>query len=1473
MSVFIARQLSGLLDTQVSIGRVNMGLLNRVIIDDLLLNDRDGEEMLKVTRLSAKFEILPLFRQKVSISNVQLFGFNIQLYRETPDTPSNFQFVIDAFTSDTPGTTELDLRINSLLIRRGKVSYDVWSEQETPGRFNPRHIRLNNIIANISLKAIQTDSINASVKRLSVEEHSGFDLQRIRMKVLANDKEMRIENLSVDLPGTALRMDTIRMSYDSLGAFRQFTQEVEFSLRMLPSHITLQDFAPFVPVFEDFTEKISVEIDAAGTLNNLNCSRLDIAADEHIHLHGNVSFQELSSPEDAFVFGHLSQLYADKRGVDFLLRNLSSGYQGVPPVWERLGNLSFRGEVSGYFTDLVTYGVLQTDLGSARTDIKLSIDKEQDIFSYSGMVKTSDFDLGSLIANEQFGNVSFNLDIDGKHRSAQLPAIEMKGLISSIEYSDYNYENITIDGTYQRGGFNGEIALDDENGSAWLSGSFYLADRTPSFNFKAIVSGLRPHDLHLTSNYKDTEFSLRLTADFTGKTIDEMIGEIQVDSFLYLSPGKNYFLDNLRIASSRQASTHQLSVRSEFLQAHIEGNYSYRTLPNSILNTLKRYLPSVILPDKTLSESYNDFSFEIYLQNADLLSTVFDIPLRLYNPVSIKGYLNEPRQRLRVHGYFPRLRYGNMFIESGMLLCENPGDSFTSTLRFTSQRPTGAVNVSLEARTKDDTITSKLNWGNNSLVTYSGELSAITSFSRRKGEKPFLETRVDIQPTEIILNDSIWELHPSHIRIKPGEIYVDDFFFSHQDQFVRINGLASENYNDSIVVDLKDIDISYVFDIAQVRNVDFKGHATGKAYASGIFTKPVMNTELLVRDFSFNDGLLGDLHIQGMWNDEEEGILLNAHIQENEIADTYVNGYIYPLRPKSGLELFIDAQGTNIKFLEFYMQGIASELQGRVHGKARLFGQFQNMNIEGDLMTDASLKIDILNTTFLVNDSIHAIPDQIQFRQMALSDPEGHTGTVDGYLNHKSFSELEYRFNIDVNHMLVMHTQESPDFPFYGTVYASGNARLSGNTDELNVNAAMTTNRNTHFVYSLATAAMATSNHFINFVDKTPRRVQPDSVGYVTDEYQRFLQQEEEESEIDIRLNILVEATPDASVRIIMDPIAGDDITARGTGSIRTEFFNKGDVKLFGSYRIHQGSYKFSLQEVIRKDFIIQEGSNILFNGDPFDATLDIQTIYTVSSVSLNDLIASGSGTNSLTAQPNVRVNCLMNLSGNLTQPTIKLGIELPNERDEVQAMVRHYTNTEEELSMQFLYLLGIGKFYTPDYAGVSQSSNMMTSVLSSTLSGQLNNLFSQIINNNNWSLGTNLSTGDKGWTDMEVEAILSGQLLNNRLLVNGNFGYRDNPLSTTNFVGDFQAEWLLTRSGDIRLKGYNETNDRYYTRSALTTQGIGIIYRKDFNKWSDLFWKKRWLRKREAQTSDTESQEEDPRENEETEEGDRKDT
>ena len=1166
MSVFVAEELSDLLNTRVTIGRINIGLLNRIIIDDVLLDDQDEQEMLKVTRLSAKFDIMPFFKGKISISSVQLFGFNINLQKKTPDSPPNFKFVLDAFASNdtVKKDNSLDLRINSILIRRGRMAYHVLSEEETPGKFNAKHVQLQNIIANISLKALSKDSINLGIKRLSLDEKvSGFSLKKMSLKLVANSRQTSIDNFAIELPETSLKLDTIHLIYDSLKAFDRFTEQVRFSFRTLPSQITLKDISPFLPALSHFKEPISLDMEVKGTVNQLTCSHLEITADNRqFRLKGDVALQDLSHPQDAYVFGTLSELTATTRGVGFLVRNLSHDYNGVPPVLERLGNVSFRGEVSGYFTDIVTYGQLHTDLGGVNMDLKLSSDKSKGLFAYSGAVKTTDYKLGKLLANEQLGEITFNLDVHGRHVTDRLPVVELKGLIASVDYSRYRYENITLDGEYKQGGFNGKVALDDPNGSIYLNGDVNVSSRIPTFNFQAIINKLRPHDLNLTSKYPDTEFSLKLRANFTGGSVDEMIGEINVDSLEFMSPEKQYFMNNMNIRASKQNNENQLRLTSEFLTASVEGKFQYHTLPASILNIMRKYVPSLILPPKKPIETHNNFQFDIHIYNTDILSTIFDIPLTVYTHSTLKGYFNDPLQRLRVEGYFPRLQYKNNFIESGMILCENPSDHIRARVRLTNLKKKGAVNLSLDAQAKDDNISTTLNWGNSAAVTYSGQLAAVAKFLRTEGEKPLLKAMVEVKPTDIILNDTLWQIHPSQVVVDSGKVDVNNFYFSHQDRYVRINGRLSDNPQDSVKVDLKDINMGYVFDIASISDdVNFEGDATGTAYASGVFKKPVMNTRLFIKNFSLNQGRLGDLNIYGEWDNENRGIRLDASIKDISTTPSRVTGIIHPLKPESGLDLNIEANELNLKFLEHYMKSIANDIKGRATGKVHFYGKFKGLNLDGAVMTDASMNFDILNTHFAIKDTILLAPTGLTFNNIHISDMEGHSGRMNGYLHFQHFKNLNYRFEIQANNMLVMNTKESTDMPFYGTVYGTGNALLTGNAIQgLDVNVAMTTNRNSIFTYINGSVASATSNQFIKFVDKTPRRTIQDSIQIISyyEQLQQKRQEAEEEQKTDIRLNILVDATPDATMKIIMDPVAGDYISGRVQEIYEQNFTIKG---------------------------------------------------------------------------------------------------------------------------------------------------------------------------------------------------------------------------------------------------------------------------------------------------------------------------
>ena len=272
------------------------------------------------------------------------------------------------------------------------------------------------------------------------------------------------------------------------------------------------------------------------------------------------------------------------------------------------------------------------------------------------------------------------------------------------------------------------------------------------------------------------------------------------------------------------------------------------------------------------------------------------------------------------------------------------------------------------------------------------------------------------------------------------------------------------------------------------------------------------------------------------------------------------------------------------------------------------------------------------------------------------------------------------------------------------------------------------------------------------------------------------------------------------------------------------------DINLFGTYTVNRGFYRLSLQELINKDFEVVRGSTVTFDGDPMTARLNITACHTINYVPLKDLSPDITG--------NAHVNCLLNIGGTLNAPVISFELELPQGTEEEKSILRSYTSTEEQRNMQFIYLLGLGKFYTMDLAHSqsAEGTGNMESFLSTTISGQINNLLSNIISSENWNFASNIRTenimggvADNTFENMEIEGILEGRLLDNRLLVNGNFGYRENPMYASNFIGDFDVRYLLRN--DISLKGYNKTNDRYFSKTSLTTQGIGLIFQRDFNR------------------------------------------
>lgn len=311
-------------------------------------------------------------------------------------------------------------------------------------------------------------------------------------------------------------------------------------------------------------------------------------------------------------------------------------------------------------------------------------------------------------------------------------------------------------------------------------------------------------------------------------------------------------------------------------------------------------------------------------------------------------------------------------------------------------------------------------------------------------------------------------------------------------------------------------------------------------------------------------------------------------------------------------------------------------------------------------------------------------------------------------------------------------------------------------------------------------------------------------------------------------MDLQMDITPDAQMTIVMDPIGGDRIKANGSGNLRLTYGSvNNDLRMYGTYTLDRGSYNFTLQDIILKDFTIREGSSITFTGDPYSANLAINAVYSVNA-NLSDLDESFLQDKDLN-RTNVPVNALLQVTGDMRQPDITFDLEFPTLTSDTYRKVRSIVSTEEMMNRQIIYLLALNRFYTPDYMASTTKGNELFSVASSTIASQLSSMLGKL--SENWSIAPNLRSDRGDFSDVEVDLTLQSTLLNNRLLFNGNFGYRDKTLNTNQFVGDFDIEYLLNRKGSWRLKAYNRYNDQnYYLRTAATTQGVGIMYRRDFD-------------------------------------------
>ena len=1383
----VAEALADKFGTKVEVGKVNLGFFNRIIIDDVMMYDQQGDSLIYASRLSAKIDYMAATQGKISVSSAQIFGLRANLYRQTAKSPANFQFVLDSLASkDTTQHKPLDLHIGSLIIRRGAIAYNQRDVAPRSGIFSPQHIRVSELSSHILLNHVTDNSIDLLLKKLSFKDESGFKLQSLHFKLQADRQKATLKEFRLLMPRSELVLDDLKATYRFEGK-RFIPESLHFEGGIQQSKITFADVASLVPALSHFDDAVFVSSRFSGRAKSISVPSLNLRTGSgSINLQARGSYSHASS-HPAWN-ADIANLNLSPAGVEFLAENLGSKVK-IPKEIQRLGTIHLTGKAKGYEKVLSAKGNIETDAGN----ISLQAVKNDDRIKAS--VDTRGVNLGRILDNRKLGTVVAKIDAHGSMKH-----IFAKGNIARFDYGNYDFHNIEIDGDYDMKALRGTASIADPNVNLSVKGDYHLGSRL--YALDAAINHLRPTVLGMKMH------------------------------------DPSYSLDNISISANNKGKEGHLDVEAPFVSLYARGQYDLTTIYGSIMRLVADKLPTIPGISKHAAKGYNDFTLQANITSAEVLQRMFGLPLSLTLPVHINGNISDAEKNVNLYINAPNFSWDGSAFHDANIELNTIGDSLRMEARISQGLPYEKAPVyRLRAAAADNNLSTLLYYANqSSKLPITGKIDARTQFFT--SDNGATGVHVTVNPSEIMLGEKKWLLNPADIIYRKNELTVDMLNFSHGDQHIIINGKATPQATDSIVADLKDVDVAYILNLVNFHSVDFAGKASGKAVVKSIFQTPEAYANLDVKDFVFENGPLGTLHAKAAYDNQEGQINIDATAEDGPEHLTVINGYVSPKR--NYIDLGIEAHNTSLKFMENFCGSFLNNVEAWCKGKLNVVGDLKNINLVGDVVAHGRMHMKQLGTDYTFNHlRAHAIPDDIQFEGDSIYDSHyngkhSHFALIRGGIHHKHLTRLSYDLDIDANNFLGFDTHEFGDDTFYGTVFATGTVGIHGKSGETIIDIDATPEPHSIFVYNVASPDAISAGSFIHWNDATPYIYRP----YSPDSDKNKKKDSSSDFSSDMRINFLVNTNPNLTLKLMMDDQTGDYITLNGNGVIRANYYNKGGLDMFGNYVVDHGQYKLTIQNIIKKDFDFQPGGTIAFGGDPYNAPLNLQAKYTVNGVPLSDLNIGRSFSSN-----NIRVDCLMDITGTPGAPKVDFSMDLPTVNSDAKQMIYSVINSQEEMNQQVLYLLGIGRFYTQtknnqtseDASQQSQTSLAMQSLLSGTISQQINNVLSSFVNSSNWNFGANISTGNEGFNNAEYEGILSGRLLNNRLLFNGQFGYRDNANATQSFIGDFDLRYLIFPNGNLSIHVYNQTNDRYFTRNSLNTQGVGLIMKKDFFNLRDL--------------------------------------
>lgn len=1465
---FVAREateiISRKLGTRISIDRVDIGLFYRVSLDGFYVEDFQRDTLLYAGRLDARIKSLGLFGGGLVFSRAELSDARFCL-RETPDGEMNIKQVVDKLSKKDKARAEGKFRLEIERLETDGLDFCMERLEHRNPSYGVDFADMHLIDIRAELKNFTIDGpvIHTDIGRLAMRERSGFVVEDLAgCLCIANgcidirEGHIRTAKSNIELPSLSL----IGLDW---ALYKNFVEEVDITAQVVNTTLSSDDIAYFSPKMKDWHLTLTdVNADVSGPVADMSGSLRSVRTGADTKLSVDFAAQGLPDVGKGHFKADISELTTSAADVDRLAAALTG--KNLPDevlrIAKNAGKIGLTGKFDGTLTAFAADAALATEIGGATCLLQVSSLRDG-CRGVLGDVKTSSLQLGELLENDLLGPLSLNVHVNGELSSEHSDA-EVSGEILRLGINGYDYDSLRMKGHLVNREFNGLIEARDRNLRFDFRGLLDLNDeQRPRYDFALDLEEANLAALGVNRRDSVSVLAARIAARAVGRTLDDLNGIIFVRDVSYRYNDRELAADSVVIVGRNSLSDKFIRLRSDFVDADYEGKTSYKEVFAYLQQRFRDYVPTLDggpgwqaqHPDTVeLADGYSQLTVNVRKINP--LVNAVSPGLQIADGSQLLLRINPANDKLSFEAASDYIERGRMLVTRLNLDAHNRGDSlvFAASTEDLYLNSFHMSRVGMSGGAKDNKLELITDFAD-TIGDVSGRIGFRSEFARGRGPAG---RQIDLRltPSYISRGEKTWNIYTDGITADTSRIRIDRFRMVNAGQQLLLDGVVSRRLQDSVQLTLHNFELAPFSQFTSSMGYRVDGRTNGSATMKAVLGAGEVQADIVVDSISINDLAVPSIWLRSRWDfiQNRAGIL----VQQRENLDTLVRGFYAPSQKRYYARATLDA--VELSALDPRLKGVVERTGGNADVDIALRGSGKEANLSGQIaVRDFTTTVDFTQVTYTMPRAVIEVKNNHLIAEgVPLYDPEKNEGLFSIDLNLEHLSNIFYSVKVLPKELMVLNTTSKDNDLFYGRIFASGSATIAGSKGGVKMDIVATTEGDSEFYMPLSGQSNAKTADFVTFV--TPEQI--DTTDYLVRKKLLFQQQgrkkEAAGSTMDITMALNVQ--DNTAFQLVIDPTVGSALKGRGNGMLNLHINpGNGIFNMYGDYTLIEGSFLFSLQNIITKKFIIESGSMIQWTGEPVDARLDINAVYKLKTSLqplLNTVTASSDDdqSGSRISDRSVPVDCKIHIGGRLSNPQLDFSVVVPVTDIETQAAVASVLNTQEAQAQQFISLVALGTFSNSGSANIGASSGVATGL--EMLTNQLTNWFST----DDYRIILNYRAGSE-MTGDEVDFGFSTNLINNRLLVEVEGNYIiDNKQAVSNNVSNFMGEahvtWLIDKSGNLRLKAFTQTIDRFDENQGLQETGIGISYKEDFNNFKDLkqrirdrFTNKKRQKKRQA--------------------------